>query len=85
MPEQGKIRLLRAVERLVQLNEATGKKDEAARWRKELEAIKAVSNKAEEKPPIAPVSHEARVPFHGNDRIRVERENDAGFRKVDEL
>ncbi len=60
IPEQGKIRLLRAVERLVQLNEATGKKDEAARWRKELEAIKAVSNKAEEKPPIAPVSHEAR-------------------------
>ena len=36
----GKIRLHEAVERLVQLYEATDKKDEAAKWRKELEARK---------------------------------------------
>jgi hypothetical protein len=34
------IRLTEAIERLVQLYEATGNKDEAAKWRKELEAIK---------------------------------------------
>ena len=50
IPEQGKTRLPEAVERLVQLYDATGKKEEAAKWRKELEAIKAVLNKAEEKP-----------------------------------
>jgi eukaryotic-like serine/threonine-protein kinase len=35
IPEQGKIRLPEAVERLVQLYEATGKTDEAARWQAE--------------------------------------------------
>ena len=35
IPQQGKIRLPEAVERLVQLYEATGKKDEAARWKAE--------------------------------------------------
>ena len=40
IPQQGKIRLPEAVERLVQLYEATGKKDEAAKWRRVLEAIK---------------------------------------------
>jgi tetratricopeptide (TPR) repeat protein len=49
IPEQGKTRLPEAVVRLVQLYDATGKKEEAAKWRKELEAIKAVLNKAEEK------------------------------------
>jgi hypothetical protein len=37
------------VERLVQLYEATGKKDEAAMWRKELEASKAAQKKFEKK------------------------------------
>ena len=41
IPKQGKIRLREAVERLVQLYEATGKTDEAAKWRKELDAINA--------------------------------------------
>jgi serine/threonine protein kinase len=40
---QDKIRLTNALERLVQLYEATGKKDEAAKWRKDLDAAKAVS------------------------------------------
>ena len=40
IPEQGKIRLPEAVERLVQLYEASGTKDEVAKWRTELEAIK---------------------------------------------
>ena len=41
IPPQGKPRLLEAVQRLVQLYEATGMKEEAAKWRKELEAAKA--------------------------------------------
>jgi eukaryotic-like serine/threonine-protein kinase len=48
--EQGKIRLPQAVERLVQLYEATGKTDEAAKWRKALEATKAGLKKVEQKP-----------------------------------
>jgi hypothetical protein len=48
IPEQGKIRLREAVERLVQLYEATGKTDEAAKWRKELEAIDAGLKRVEE-------------------------------------
>jgi WD40 repeat protein/serine/threonine protein kinase len=40
-----KRRLKEAVERLVQLYEATDKKDEAAKWRKELEAIQAADKK----------------------------------------
>jgi serine/threonine protein kinase/tetratricopeptide (TPR) repeat protein len=38
-------RLTGAVERLVRLYEATGKKDQAARWRKELNAAKAAKDK----------------------------------------
>ena len=43
IPPQGKVRLTEAVERLVQLYEATDKKDEAAKWRKEWEARKPPS------------------------------------------
>ncbi len=50
IPAQAKIRLPEAVERLVQLYEATGKTDEAAKWRTELEAIKAGLKSVEEKP-----------------------------------
>ncbi len=41
IPEPAKVRLREALERLVQLYEAMGKKDEAAKWRKELDAIQA--------------------------------------------
>jgi hypothetical protein len=44
-PELRTIRLIQALERLVLLCEATGKKDEALRWRKELNAVKAGTNK----------------------------------------
>src|SRR5262249_18165086 len=50
IPPQGKIRITEALERLVQLYEATGKKDEATKWRKELEATKAAQSKEEKKP-----------------------------------
>ena len=40
IPPQGKVRLTEAVERLVQLYEALEKKEEAAKWRMELEAMK---------------------------------------------
>jgi serine/threonine protein kinase/tetratricopeptide (TPR) repeat protein len=46
IPPQGKARLSEAVERLVQLYEATGKKDEAARWRKEREALRTAAKGA---------------------------------------
>jgi hypothetical protein len=36
-----KVRLTEALDRLVQLYEATDSKDEAAKWRKELEAVKS--------------------------------------------
>jgi hypothetical protein len=39
IPPQGRIRLPEAVERLVQLYDAWGKKDEAAKWRKEQQRI----------------------------------------------
>jgi eukaryotic-like serine/threonine-protein kinase len=42
IPTPGKVRLTDALERLVQLYEAKGNKDEAAKWRKELEGTKAV-------------------------------------------
>jgi hypothetical protein len=45
IPLPGKVRLAEAVERLVQLSEALGKKDEAARWQKELAAIKTAEKK----------------------------------------
>jgi len=40
IPPQGKARLVEALEYLVQMYEAIGKKDEAAKWGKELEAVK---------------------------------------------
>ena len=49
IPPQGKIRLTEALERLVQLYEATDNKDEAAKWRKELESSKAAQKKVEKK------------------------------------
>jgi len=50
IPEQGKVRIPEAIERLVQLYEATDKKDDAAKWRKELEAIKTAEKKTEKQP-----------------------------------
>ena len=47
IPPQGKVRLTEAVGRLVQLYEATDNKNEAAKWRQELEARK----QAEASPP----------------------------------
>jgi DNA-binding SARP family transcriptional activator len=44
-PPVRKVRLSEALERLVQLYEASGKKDEAARWRQELEAVKSAADK----------------------------------------
>ena len=38
IPPQGRFRIPEAIERLAQLYEATGKKDEAAKWRKTLES-----------------------------------------------
>ena len=49
IPAPGKARLTEALERLVQLYEATGKKDQADAWRKKLEETKAVA-----KPPAQP-------------------------------
>jgi outer membrane protein assembly factor BamD (BamD/ComL family) len=49
IPPQSKVRLTEALQRLVQLYDAWGKPDEAARWRKELDAAKA-----NERPPAAP-------------------------------
>ena len=46
---QSSDRVTNALERLVQLYEATGKPDEAARWRKELEARNAAGNLSEKK------------------------------------
>jgi tetratricopeptide (TPR) repeat protein/tRNA A-37 threonylcarbamoyl transferase component Bud32 len=45
IPGKQKMRLTEALERLVQLYEATGKKDEAAKWRKELDAAKKGNEK----------------------------------------
>ena len=45
IPPQGLVRLPEVIERLVQLYEATGKKDDAAKWRKELEAAKVTQEK----------------------------------------
>jgi tetratricopeptide (TPR) repeat protein len=50
IPPPGRPRLTEAVERLVQLYEALGKKDDAARWTKEWDAIKLTQKKAETKP-----------------------------------
>jgi hypothetical protein len=43
IPPQGQVRIPEALERLVQFCEATDKKDEAAKWREELEARKPPS------------------------------------------
>jgi tetratricopeptide (TPR) repeat protein len=43
IPQHGKVRLSEALDRLVRLYEATGKQDEAAKWRRELEAVQAAS------------------------------------------
>ena len=47
IPPQGGMRIPQAIERLVQLYEATGNADEAAKWRKELETIQAAQKKSE--------------------------------------
>jgi hypothetical protein len=44
IPLNGKPRLAEALERLVQLYDAWGKPDKAARWRSELESEKAARN-----------------------------------------
>jgi serine/threonine protein kinase/tetratricopeptide (TPR) repeat protein len=49
IPPQAKDRLTEALERLVQLYEATNKPDEAARWRKELENRKTTPKQPEKK------------------------------------
>ena len=50
IPSGGRTRIPEAIERLVQLYEATKQKDEAAKWRKELDAIKSAEKKLENKP-----------------------------------
>jgi serine/threonine-protein kinase len=45
IPPPGKVRLPEAVERLVRLYEALGKKDEVARWQKELEVLRTPQKK----------------------------------------
>ena len=47
IPPQGKDRLPEALERLVQLYEATGRQDDTAKWRKELKASKMPPKKSE--------------------------------------
>ena len=49
IPPQGKVRIPEAIERLVQLYEALDKKDDAAKWRKELETTKAAQKQPEKK------------------------------------
>jgi tetratricopeptide (TPR) repeat protein len=41
IPTEGKVRLREALERLVQLYEATGKKGDTAKWRQELDRVRA--------------------------------------------
>jgi tetratricopeptide (TPR) repeat protein len=50
IPPQTPNRLTEAVERLVQCYEGMDKKDEAAKWQKELDAIRAVQKKPEKSP-----------------------------------
>ncbi len=49
VPLQAQDRILEAIERLVQIYEATGKMDDATKFRKELDAIKAGKKKLEKK------------------------------------
>jgi hypothetical protein len=46
MPAEARPNLTAARERLVRLYEATGRPDEAAKWRQQLEATKAGAGKA---------------------------------------
>jgi tetratricopeptide (TPR) repeat protein len=46
-PAWRQVRLAEALDRLVRLYEATGQKDEAAKWRREVEAMKALDDKHE--------------------------------------
>jgi hypothetical protein len=50
VPPQGIIQLAEAVERLVHPDERTGKKDETAKWRKELDAKSAAQKKIKKNP-----------------------------------
>jgi hypothetical protein len=50
IPEQAKVRLREALERLVQLCEATNKPDEAAKWRKEWDDRKTAQKQPERTP-----------------------------------
>ena len=45
IPPQARVRLTEALERLVQLYEARNKRDEAAKWRKQLEERNAAQKK----------------------------------------
>jgi hypothetical protein len=54
IPAASRGRLTEALERLVQLYEAWGKPDEAAKWRKELEARRPSGPKVDPGPPKAP-------------------------------
>jgi serine/threonine protein kinase len=56
IPPQGKVRLTEALERLVQLYDAWGQKDEADGWRKKLEEAKASAGK--ERPKREPARNE---------------------------
>ena len=42
IPPQGKINIPNAIQRLIELYDATGKKDDAAKWLQELELAKPV-------------------------------------------
>ena len=50
IPPQGKPRLTEALERIVQLYDATNKPDESSRWRKELNATNAAGKPSEKNP-----------------------------------
>jgi eukaryotic-like serine/threonine-protein kinase len=51
IPAQSKARLTEALERLVQFYDASGKPQEAAKWRKELEEAKAITTPREKQTP----------------------------------
>jgi hypothetical protein len=48
---EARSRLAEAVERLVQLDEATGRREEAAKWRRELETVRAAQSAKEARQP----------------------------------
>ena len=50
IPPQGQARLPEAIARLVQLYETKDEKEEAAKWRKELDVVKAAQKKTEKTP-----------------------------------